>query len=115
MKFIKTFSLFVTLFSLFAMDINSQSVKNYESAWKQVEDFVKKGLPKSALSEVKKIYQLANEEKRHADDAGDHRDQIALAKLFLVKQRFKNEHVQRGRVLQKDRICGSGLFRCQNK
>ena len=60
MKLLKTLVLFVTLFSLFAMDANSQnSIKKYEASWKKVEDFVKKNLPQSALAEVKKIYQLA--------------------------------------------------------
>ena len=46
---------------------NSQnSIKNYDAAWKRVEDFVKKKLPKSALTEVKKIYQLAKKEKQDA-------------------------------------------------
>lgn len=66
MKSIKTILLFATLFSLFTMDANSQPVKNYESAWKRVEDFVKKRLPKSALAEVKKIYELARKEDQDA-------------------------------------------------
>ena len=64
MKLLKTLVLFVTLFSVFAMDANSQnSIKKYEASWKKVEDFVKKNLPQSALAEVKKIYQLAKKEE----------------------------------------------------
>jgi hypothetical protein len=48
------------------MDANSQTVKTYDAAWKRIEDFVKKNLPKSALQEVKKIYQLAKKEKQDA-------------------------------------------------
>lgn len=67
MKFVKTFFLFVTLFSLFTMNANSQRpIKKYESAWKKVEEYVKKNLPKSALTEVKQIYQLAKKEKQDA-------------------------------------------------
>src|SRR5918995_1203767 len=67
MKSLKTLVLFVTLCSLFAMDASSQNnIKKYESAWKKVEDHVKKNLPKSALAEVKKIYQLAKKEKQDA-------------------------------------------------
>jgi hypothetical protein len=67
MKLLKTVFLFVTLFSLFAMDANSQNnIKKYDAAWKKVEAFVKKNLPQSALTEVKKIYQLAKKEKQDA-------------------------------------------------
>ena len=67
MKLLKTFFLFATLFSLFTMNAYSQGpIKKYETAWKKVEDFVKKNLPKSALTEVKKIYQLAKKEKQDA-------------------------------------------------
>ena len=41
-------------------------VKNYEKEWKQVDALVKKELPKSALEQVKKIYQLAKKEKQDA-------------------------------------------------
>ena len=57
MPFIKSLFLTITLFSLFAMDTNGQTpVKNYEQEWKKVEAAVNKGLPKSALEEVKKIF-----------------------------------------------------------
>ncbi|MGZ8559338.1 MAG: alpha-2-macroglobulin family protein, partial [Chitinophagaceae bacterium] len=63
----KTFFLFASLFSLFMIDANSQQpVKKYEAAWKKVVDFVQKKLPQSALTEVKKIYQLAKKEKQDA-------------------------------------------------
>jgi hypothetical protein len=41
-------------------------VKKYEKEWKKIEDFVKKGLPKSALTEVKKLYDLAKKENQDA-------------------------------------------------
>jgi len=41
-------------------------VKNYEKEWQQVDAFVNKGLPKSALSQVRKIYQLAKKDKQDA-------------------------------------------------
>ena len=67
MKLLKTVALFVTFYSLFANTANSQNViKNYEQAWKKVEDDVKKNLPKSALTEVKKIYELAKKENQDA-------------------------------------------------
>jgi len=67
MPFIKPISLTLTLFSLFAMHISGQNpIRNYEAAWKKVEAFVEKGLPKSALTETKKIYDLAKKEKQDA-------------------------------------------------
>ncbi|HEY6502346.1 MAG TPA: alpha-2-macroglobulin family protein [Chitinophagaceae bacterium] len=45
---------------------SQQPVKKYEKEWKKVDDFVKKELPKSALTEVKKIYTLAKKEKQDA-------------------------------------------------
>ncbi|MET0462468.1 MAG: alpha-2-macroglobulin family protein [Chitinophagaceae bacterium] len=60
-------TLFAALFSLIAMNSNSQTpVKNYDPAWKKVEGFVNKNLPASALAEVKKIYELAKKEKQEA-------------------------------------------------
>src|SRR5690606_16207259 len=58
--------IFAALFSLFTMNADSQPVKTYDAAWKRVEDFVKKNLPKSASAEVKKIYELAKKEKQDA-------------------------------------------------
>ena len=54
---------------LFLLGIQSYSqapVKNYDQQWKNVEDFQKKNLPKSALAEVKKIYELAKKDKQDA-------------------------------------------------
>ncbi len=45
---------------------SQETIKNYEKEWKVVDDFVKKNLPKSALTEVKKIYALAKKEKQGA-------------------------------------------------
>ena len=51
-------------------------VKNYEKEWRQVETLVKKQLPRSALEEVNKIYQLARREKQDA--------QIIKALVYMV-------------------------------
>ncbi len=60
-------TLFAALFSLIAMNSNSQTpIKNYDPAWKKVEGFVNKNLPASALTEVKKIYELAKKEQQEA-------------------------------------------------
>jgi hypothetical protein len=62
-------NLFLTIFftCLIVMDSNSQTpVKNYDKEWKKVEAASQKGLPKSALTEVKKIFALAKKEKQEA-------------------------------------------------
>ncbi|HNA92095.1 MAG TPA: hypothetical protein PKZ71_07575, partial [Chitinophagaceae bacterium] len=69
MKFftIKKLFLFITFTSFIAMNANSQQpVKNYENLWKKVESFSKKGLPKSAMGELKNIYVLAKKEGQDA-------------------------------------------------
>ncbi len=67
MPLFKTLFLIFVFSSLFSMSASSQNpVKKYEAAWKKVEDFTSKGLPKSALTEVKKIYALAKTEKQDA-------------------------------------------------
>ncbi|MCW3117042.1 MAG: alpha-2-macroglobulin [Chitinophagaceae bacterium] len=67
MKRFKTLFLTTVLFNFFTMIACSQHpLKNYEPQWKKVDDFVKKGLPKSALTEVKKIFESAKKEKQDA-------------------------------------------------
>ena len=66
-QLVKNLFLTITLSGLFAMPSNSQPpVKNYEKEWKNVEEFNKKDLPKSALAEVKKIYALAKKDLQDA-------------------------------------------------
>jgi hypothetical protein len=45
---------------------SQQPIKTYDKEWKQVNEFVKKELPKSALEQVKKIYQTAKKDKQDA-------------------------------------------------
>src|ERR1041384_7464705 len=42
------------------------SKKTYDKEWRQVNELVKKGLPKSALAQVKKLYQVAKKDKQDA-------------------------------------------------
>ena len=59
--------LIFTCISIITMSANSQQpVKNYDKEWKKVEGLTEKGLPQSALEEVKKIYALAKKEKQEA-------------------------------------------------
>ncbi|HMK26878.1 MAG TPA: alpha-2-macroglobulin family protein [Chitinophagaceae bacterium] len=63
----RKFLLVFSLFSLFVMNADGQvPVRKYEKEWKKIEGLVDKGLPKSALTEVKKLYDLAKKEKQDA-------------------------------------------------
>ena len=67
LPFIKPISLTIVLFSFLAMNTSGQNpIKNYDKEWKKVGAFSQKGLPKSALAEVKKIYSLAKTENQDA-------------------------------------------------
>ncbi|MEO6221090.1 MAG: alpha-2-macroglobulin, partial [Ginsengibacter sp.] len=66
------------LFSAFCfLMVNAQKVNdNYTTQWKKIDDLVSKGLTKSALAEVDKIYSLA---KKNSND-----QQIIKALLFKI-------------------------------
>lgn len=53
-------------FLFFLLGISYGQVKTYSAEWKKVTDLVNKSLPKSALTEVKKIYAKAKAEKQEA-------------------------------------------------
>lgn len=74
--------LLITLCSIISRNANSQTpVKNYEKEWKRVEDFSKRGLPKSAMEELKKIYILAKKD----GSAGSPQDaQVIKAMVYGV-------------------------------
>jgi hypothetical protein len=59
-------SLAVFICILITSSYSQTPVKNYEKEWKKVEAFAKKNLPKSAFTEVKKIYDLAKKENQDA-------------------------------------------------
>lgn len=57
----------VTLFFMSSTDSQGQTSRPpYDKEWKKVEEFVKKGLPQSALAEVKKIRTLAVKDRAEA-------------------------------------------------
>ena len=63
----KAFLLIIALFIYSCYTMAQQNEKKYDSLWKKVDDLVeKKGLTKSALTEVDKIFQLAKKEKKDA-------------------------------------------------
>src|ERR1700750_1453466 len=65
---IKPFHFLVGTLSLFisVSVFGQQPVKNYEKEWNRVESLIKKNFPKSAVEQVKKIYQFAKSNKQDA-------------------------------------------------
>lgn len=72
MKPVNSFFLCTALFCLFTLNSRAQNPETINEKdpiairWKNVEALMKKNLPKSALIEVKKIYELAKKEKQEA-------------------------------------------------
>src|SRR6218665_1385168 len=97
MKRFSLFTVFAALFIFITMDASSQTpIRNYEPAWKKVEDFVKKNLPASALTDVKKIYVQAKQDKQDAQvikclvymnnlqyDTREENDKLSITELEL--------------------------------
>ena len=66
MKFLKHL-LLCTLSLLLLIQAKSQTKMSYDDAWKKVDLLIdEKGLPKSAIAEVQKIYERAKKEKNNA-------------------------------------------------
>ncbi len=64
MIFRKANTVFIlSIFLMLCVNCFSQPGNNYDAQWKKVDDFVNKGLTKSALDEVNKIYETAKKEK----------------------------------------------------
>ena len=88
LSIIKPFLFTLILSYLFSIKANSQAtIKNYEAAWKKVGNFTKKGLPKSALEEVKKIYALAKQD----GSTGSPQDaQVIKALVYMTSLQSEN-------------------------
>lgn len=113
MKWIVLQRLTITLLfaSLFTMSASSQNpIKNYDKEWKKVEGFVQKGLPKSALDEVKKIYALAKKEKQ---DAQVIKSLVYLANL-QSENREDNEILSIGEVEKEIRTSKGSVYSILN-
>ena len=94
MQLFKNLFFTTIFFSLFIMSAHSQTpVKNYEKEWKKVEDFTNKGLPKSALAEVKKIYDLAKKD----GSAGSPQDAQVIKALIHITS-LQNENREDNQV-----------------
>ena len=69
-------TLAVLLLALITVGYSQTPVKTYEKEWKNVQTYAKKNLPKSAFTEVKKIYDLAKKENQDA--------QVIKALIYMV-------------------------------
>ncbi len=72
-----TIVLLFTLSAIFAQSPNSK----YENKWKEIENYNKKGLPKSALKVIDEIYLSSKKEKNSAD----------FIKTFIAKFELESE------------------------
>ncbi len=80
---IKTSLLFSASFFLIVLSAPAQlPVKKYEKEWKRVTELIDKGLPKSALAEVKKIYTLAQNQKQDA--------QVIKSLMYMISLQREN-------------------------
>ncbi len=84
--FKKALLLFILLLTYSIYSMSQDTEKNYDSLWKKVEELSnKKGLTKSALAEVDKIYLRAKKEKKEG--------QLIKALLYRLnlKETFEEE------------------------
>lgn len=58
----RNIALILSVIILFSLNIKAQQHKNYDDLWKKVQKFEESNLPKSALTEVEKIYANAKKE-----------------------------------------------------
>ena len=66
MKTVKCLLTLLAGIMLTGLSATAQTIKMYEPEWKKIDSLVAKGLPKSALAEVKKIYERAKKESQEA-------------------------------------------------
>jgi hypothetical protein len=75
--------LIIILFALVINAVGQQPVQSQiDKGWKKVDELVDKGLPKSALVEVKKIYALAKKEKLDV--------QVIKSVLYMIRLQDQN-------------------------
>ncbi|MEO7309378.1 MAG: alpha-2-macroglobulin family protein [Chitinophagaceae bacterium] len=79
--------------------IMAQKSFNYDSAWKKVDAFQSKGLPKSALDEVRNIYAKAKAEKKEAQQI-----KAVIMQSQLVMQVEENEWIKNVNALETETL-----------
>jgi uncharacterized protein YfaS (alpha-2-macroglobulin family) len=90
-----------TLLTFFTLTIcfplMAQKKYYYETAWKKVEDYLSKGLPKSAMEEVDKIYTQAKKENEEAQQV-----KALVYKSQLIQQVEENDWFKNVQSLEKE-------------
>jgi CRISPR/Cas system endoribonuclease Cas6 (RAMP superfamily) len=76
MRILRITILFFFSVAVLPPTVSAQSVKTYDKEWKNVENYMSKKLPASALQEVKKIYALAKKDNQDA--------QLIKAALYMT-------------------------------
>jgi len=82
--------LFLIIFTALSFTAMAQTNKDYTSNWKKVEAFEKKGLTKSALTEVLNIYQLAVKDNNDAQQVKVSMYQLKYRNAVEEDSREKN-------------------------
>ncbi len=80
LKTVLSLAIFALVF--FVDGISQTPIKKYEKEWKNVQAHAKKNLPKSAFTEVKKIYELAKKENQDA--------QVIKALIYMAGLQSEN-------------------------
>ena len=75
-------SLTICTLVFFVNGFSQTPIRKYEKEWKQVQSYAKKNLPKSAFTEVKKIYELAKKENQDA--------QVIKALIYMAGLQSEN-------------------------
>lgn len=94
-SFLPVICIFLTLFNMSAF--SQSTVKTYDAQWNVIDGHISKGLLKSALEEVKKLYKLAKNDQQDA--------QIIKALLYTIDLQNENREdneLQSIRELEKE-------------
>lgn len=94
-SFLPVICIFLTLFNMSAF--SQSTVRTYDAQWNVIDGHISKGLPKSALEEVKKLYKLAKNDQQDA--------QIIKALLYSIDLQNENREdneLQSIRELEKE-------------
>ena len=88
--FIKQFLTAILVMGCISSSVMAQTKNEYDKNWKKVEDFEKKGLPKSALQEVLVIYNLALKDNNDAQQIKSCMYQVKYRNIIEEDSQEKN-------------------------
>jgi len=100
------FILILTALSLFTGTAHLQSqqkekrMNDFAKEWQQVEDFSRKGLPKSALKVVEQVYAQAKKKRNSAQMIKALLKQMELKSAFEEDALIKNIEMMNGEIAQ---------------